>query len=131
LELANADHLAILGAIWAAETRQAQNTRYRDLVMAVPSGDRHELSPRARCLYRTLRSAELAGLDPAEAAGSAIGSGDLAGARDIASVIDARIRQRVYPLLPPAARPLGTPSCPAGGPGWRLLWTDGRTSQYR
>jgi hypothetical protein len=31
---------------------------------------------------------------------SAIASRDLAGARDIASVVDTRIRQRVYPLLP-------------------------------
>jgi AAA domain/TrwC relaxase len=99
--LANADHLAVLGAIWAGETRQAQDTRYRDLVTAaLPPGYRHELSPQARWLYRTLRSAELAGLDPAEVARSAIESRDLAGARDIAAVIDTRIRQRVYPLLP-------------------------------
>jgi hypothetical protein len=99
--LANADHLAILGAIWAAETRQAHDTRYRNLVMAaLPPGYRQELSPQARWLYRTLRSAELAGLDPAEVARSAIASRDLAGARDIAAVIDARIRQRLYPLLP-------------------------------
>jgi hypothetical protein len=99
--LANADHLAVLGAIWAAETRQARDTRYRDLVMAaLPPGYRHEVSHQARWLYRTLRSAELAGLDPAEVARSAIESRDLAGARDIAAVIDARIRQRVYPLLP-------------------------------
>src|SRR6202042_1123715 len=31
---------------------------------------------------------------------TAITSQDLAGARDITSVIDARIRERVYPLLP-------------------------------
>jgi hypothetical protein len=99
--LANADHLAILGAIWAAETRHAHDTRYRGLVMAaLPPGYRQELSPQARWLYRTLRSAELAGLDPAEVARSAIESRDLAGARDIAAVIDARIRQRTYPLLP-------------------------------
>jgi hypothetical protein len=99
--LANADHLAILGAIWAAEARQAHHTRYRDLVMAaLPDEYRQELSHQARWLYRTLRSAELAGLDPAEVARSAIASRDLAGARDIASVIDARIRQRVHPLLP-------------------------------
>jgi hypothetical protein len=67
---------------------------------ALPPGYRQELSHQARWLYRTLRSAELAGLDPAEVARSAIASRDLAGARDIASVIDARIRQRVYPLLP-------------------------------
>jgi len=99
--LANADHLAVLGAIWAAETRQAHDTRYRDLVMAaLPPGYRQELSHQARWLYRTLRSAELAGLDPAEVARSVITSRDLAGARDIASVIDARIRQCIYPLLP-------------------------------
>ena len=99
--LANADHLAVLGAIWAAETKDAQDTRYRDLVMAaLPEEYRQELSPQARWLYRTLRSAELAGLDPAEVTRSAIASRDLAGARDIAAVIDARIRQRIYPLLP-------------------------------
>ena len=99
--LANADHLAILGAIWAAETKDAQDTRYRDLVMAaLPEEYRQDLSSQARWLYRTLRSAELAGLDPAEVARSAIESRDLAGARDVAAVIDARIRQRVYPLLP-------------------------------
>jgi hypothetical protein len=99
--LANADHLAILGAIWAAETKHAHDTRYRDLVMAaLPPGYRQELSHQARWLYRTLRSAELADLDPAEVTRSAIASRHLAGARDIASVIDARIRQQVYPLLP-------------------------------
>jgi hypothetical protein len=99
--LASADHLAVLGAIWAAETRSAHDTRYRDLVMAaLPEQYRQELSHQARWLYRTLRSAELAGLHPAEVARTAIASRDLTGARDIASVIDARIRQRIYPLLP-------------------------------
>ena len=41
-----------------------------------------------------------AGLDPAEIITSAIDSRDLAGSRDIAAVIDARIRERVDPLLP-------------------------------
>ncbi len=37
--LANADHLAILDAIWAAETRPARHDRYRELVMAaLPPG---------------------------------------------------------------------------------------------
>ena len=67
---------------------------------ALPPSYRHELSHQARWLFQTLRAAELAGLDPAEVIRSAIESRDLAGARDIASVIDARIRQRVHPLLP-------------------------------
>jgi hypothetical protein len=103
--LSNADHLAILNAQWAAETRHAQDSWYRALLAAaLPPAYRQELSPQARRLFRTLRVAELAGLDPAEVIRSAIDSRDLTGARDIASVIDARIRPRVYPLLP---RPQG------------------------
>jgi hypothetical protein len=99
--LADADHLAVLHAIWTAETRDARHNRYRDLVMAeLPPGHRGELSHRARWLYRTLHAAELAGLDPAEVIRTAITSRDLAGSRDIAAVVDARIRQRVDPLLP-------------------------------
>jgi hypothetical protein len=99
--LASADHLAVLNAIWTAETHQARNDHYRQLVMAaLPPGYQRELSHRARWLFRTLRAAELAGLDPAEVIRSAIVSQDLAGARDVASVIDARIRPRAYPLIP-------------------------------
>ncbi len=67
---------------------------------ALPVEYRQELSAQSTWLYRTLRSAELAGLDPGEVARSAIDTRDLAGARDVAAVIDARIRSRVYPLLP-------------------------------
>ena len=99
--LANADHLGILHAIWAAETRGAREARYRELVMAtLPAGHRQPLSHRARWLFRTLHAAELAGLDPAEVTRTAIASRDLAGARDISAVLDARIRPRVDPLLP-------------------------------
>jgi AAA domain len=99
--LANADHLGILNAIWAAETRGARDDRYRQLVMAaLPPGYRRELSHRAKWLFRTLQAAEMAGLDPGEVARTAIESQDLAGSRDVASVIDARIRQRICPLLP-------------------------------
>ena len=104
--LANADHLGVLHAIWAAETRGGREDRYRELVMAaLPVGYREPLSHQARWLLRTLHAAELAGLDPAEVTRTAIASRDLAGARDIASVLDARIRPRVDPLLP---QPQGT-----------------------
>ena len=99
--LANADHLGILNTIWAAETRGAREDRYRELVMAaLPADHRQPLSHQSRWLFRTLHAAELAGLDPAEVTRTAIAARDLAGARDIASVLDVRIRQRVYPLLP-------------------------------
>ncbi len=99
--LADADHLATLHAIWTAETTAARHDRYRDLVLAaLPPGHRQPLSHQARWLFRTLDAAELAGLDPAEVMLTAIASRDLAGTRDIASVLDARIRLRIDPLLP-------------------------------
>jgi hypothetical protein len=110
--LANADHLGILNAIWAAETRGSRYDRYRQLVMAaLPSGYRRELSPQARWLFRTLRAAESAGLDPGEVARTAIASQDLAGARDIASAIDARIN--LLPSLDWSGR-CSPPWCGAG-----------------
>ena len=99
--LAEADHLAILHAIWAAETQAARHDRYRALVTAaLPPGHRQPLSHQARWLFRTLHAAELAGLDPAEVIRTAITSRDLAGSRDIAAVLDARIRPRIDQLLP-------------------------------
>ena len=122
--LANADHLAALHAIWTAETKGARHDRYRELVMAaLPPGHRQPLSHQARWLFRTLHAAELAGLDPAEVIGAAVAERDLAGARDIASVLDARIRECVDPLLPQPQGPWAerVPSCrtPSAGPTWR------------
>jgi AAA domain-containing protein/TrwC relaxase len=105
-KLANADHLAALHAIWTAETRDARHDRYRDLVMASLSPSyRQPLSPQARWLFRTLQEAELAGLDPAEVLRTAVAFRSLAGTRDVASVLDARIRPRAYPLLPQSRGP--------------------------
>ena len=99
--MANADHLATLHAIWTAETTAARHDRYRDLVAAaLPPGHRQPLSHQARWLFRTLHAAELAGLDADAVIRTAIASRDLAGARDIAAVLDARIRPRIDPLVP-------------------------------
>ena len=104
--LANADHLGVLHAIWTAETTAARHDRYRELVTAaLPPGHRQPLSYQARWLFRTLHAAELAGLDPAEVIRTAIAARDLTGARDIAAVIDARIRPRVHPLSPQPQSP--------------------------
>ena len=65
--LAGADHLAILNAIWTAETTPAREQRYHDLLMtSLPPGYRSEPGHQARWLWRTLRAAELAGLDAAQ-----------------------------------------------------------------
>ena len=99
--LANADHLAILHAIWTAETTPAREQRYQDLLAAgLPPGYRASPGHQAKWLWRTLRAAELAGLDPAQVLADAIAERDLAGARDIAAVIDARLRHRLGSLVP-------------------------------
>ena len=99
--LSNADHLAILHAIWTAETTPAREQRYRKLFMdALPPGYQQEPSHQAKWLWRTMRAAELAGLDPGQALAAAISERPLTGARDVPSVIDARLRHRVGPLVP-------------------------------
>jgi len=99
--LADADHLAVLHAIWTAETTPARNQHYRDLLMnALPPGHRAEPGHQARWLWRTLRGAELGGLDPARVLAEAIAARDLAGSRDVPSVIDARIRCRLGSVVP-------------------------------
>jgi conjugative relaxase-like TrwC/TraI family protein len=104
--LADADHLAILHAIWTAETTPAREQRYRDLLLAaLPPGHRAEPGHQARWLWRTLRAAELAGLNPARALAEAIAERDLAGSRDIPAVIDARLRHRLGSLVPLPSRP--------------------------
>ena len=104
--LADADHLAILHAIWAAETTPARDQHYRDLLMnTLPPGYRREPGHQAKWLWRTLRAAELAGLDPAGVLAGAIAERDLAGSRDIAAVLDARIRHRLGTLVPLPPRP--------------------------
>jgi hypothetical protein len=68
-------------------------------------GYRREPSHQAKWLWRTVHAAEMAGLDPGQVLADAIGERDLAGARDIASVIDARIRYRTGSLVPLPAGP--------------------------
>ena len=99
--LSDADHLALLHAIWAAETTPARHQRYQDLlIQAPPPGYRTPPGHQARWLWRTLRAAELAGLNPRQLLADAIGERDLAGARDIPAVLDNRLRHRLGSLVP-------------------------------
>ena len=62
--LTSADHLAILNAIWTDQTAQAREQRYKDLLAAsLPPGYRRQPGHQAKWLWRTMRAAELAGLD--------------------------------------------------------------------
>ena len=65
--LANADHLAILNAIWTAETRKPRTTATATWSWPRSRPATARTCPtRPRWLFRTLRTAELAGLDPAD-----------------------------------------------------------------
>ena len=123
--LADADHLALLHAIWTAETTAAREQHYRDLLMnALPPGHRAEPGHQARWLWRTLRAAELAGLDPARVLAEAIAERDLAGSRDIPSVIDARLRHRLGSLVPLPSGPWSAQVPAIADPGRRAYVTE-------
>jgi hypothetical protein len=101
--LANADHLAALDAIWHGETAGVLRDRYRQLVAGhLPEGtDLARLdTPQATWLWRTLRQAEAAGMDARAVVQRAVEGRSLEGIRDLPSVIDARIRREAGPMLP-------------------------------
>ena len=104
--LTSADHLAILHAIWTGQTAPAREQRYQDLLAAsLPPGYRRQPGHQAKWLWRTMRAAELAGLDAGAVLAAAIAERDLAGARDAAAVLDARLRHRLGSLVPLPAGP--------------------------
>jgi hypothetical protein len=66
-----------------------------------------------------MKAAELAGLDAAQVTQTAVRSRSLDGTRDVASVLDARLRAMAEPLVPLPLRALGpVPE----EPGERLDW---------
>ena len=80
---------------------QTHNQHYRDLLANVlPPGHRAEPGHQARWLWRTLRTAELVGLDPARVLAKAVAERDLAGSRGVPAVIDARIHYRLGSVVP-------------------------------
>ena len=104
--LTDADHLALLHAIWTDQTASAREQRYRDLLMsALAPEHRREPGHQARWLWRTLRAVELADLDLGQVLAAAIGERDPAGARDLVAVIDARLRYRIRAVVPAPAGP--------------------------
>jgi len=106
--LANADHLAALHAIWQGETTHLSVARYRQAIHdALPA--EHAADPldsaQATWLWRTLRTAEATGLDVRDLVRQAIEDRSLTGARDLAAVIDARIRKGDPAMIPAAWGP--------------------------
>ena len=76
------------------------------MVDALPEGYRQDdLGPQATWLYRTLRAAEMAGLDARDVIHAAVDARDLAGSRNVAAVLDARMRKITGPLVPIPGKP--------------------------
>jgi len=105
-ELSRADHLGALGAIWDDITRRAQTIRFENVLSNLMPADlaAQALDDRAcTWLWRTLREAEAAGLDSGEVLRQAVAARNMDGARDVARVLDARVRRMlgsVQPQLP-------------------------------
>jgi conjugative relaxase-like TrwC/TraI family protein len=122
--LANADHLAVLNAVWLGETSALTTRRYRACVAAaLPAGhDPAELdTPHATWLWRTLRAAEAAGYDADDVVRQAVDARSLAGARSLAAVIDARIRRDLGPATPSPLRAWSEQVPECGGEKQRYL----------
>jgi hypothetical protein len=108
--LANADHLGRLATIWDAETSSLTTSRYERLLRTQLPADLQDtqLSGTATWLWRSLRAAEAAGLAAEDVLAQAITAKPLTGARDLAAVIDARIREQTAGLIPQPAGPWST-----------------------
>jgi hypothetical protein len=102
--MSDADHLGALHAIWLDQCRAEAYSRYVQAVRdhAGPSEAEEILKDTDR-LWRTVRSAELAGLDGANVIRAAITGRPFTGARSYSAVLDARIRAMTGEL-PPRAR---------------------------
>ena len=97
-ELSNADHLGVLGPIWYDLTRREQATRFTAALRDALPGPLAESAlddPACTWLWRSLRQAEATGLDGPDVLREAIAARSLADARDIARVLDARVRRMI------------------------------------
>ena len=102
-ELANADHLGVLGAIWYDLTRRSQTVRFETSLrdtLPPAEADAALADPACTWLWRSLREAESAGLDAGEVLRDAVAVSSLTGAQHVARVIDARVRRMLDGRVP-------------------------------
>jgi hypothetical protein len=99
--LSDADHLGALHAVWLDQCRAEAYGRYAQAVRdhAAP-GDAEQILNDTGRLWRTVHSAELAGLNGAEVIRDAIVNRPFMGARSYSAVLDARIREHTGSLPP-------------------------------
>jgi hypothetical protein len=102
-ELSRADHLGVLGGIWDDLAHRTQHDRFeRALRNALPENRAQSAAddPASTWLWRSLREAELAGLDGGDVLREAVESRSMSGARDVARVLDSRVRRRLDGVQP-------------------------------
>lgn len=100
--LANADHLGILHTYWQQETIATRKTVYIALARELLPGQYQDAAsaPTSEWLYRSLRQAEICGLDPRQLLDRAVSAGGLSSARDVASVLNHRIGGYIAGMAP-------------------------------
>ena len=102
-ELANADHMGVLGSIWYDLVRQSQAARFEaSLRDALPPADAEVAlaDPACAWLWRSLREAESAGLAAGPVLRAAVAVSSLRGSRYMVRVIDARVRRMLDDRIP-------------------------------
>jgi conjugative relaxase-like TrwC/TraI family protein len=102
-ELSRADHLGVLGGIWDDLVRRNQHARFEQALRSVLPSDLARGAvddPACTWLWRSLREAELAGLDGGDVLREAVESRSMTGTRDVARVLDSRVRRRLVGVLP-------------------------------
>jgi conjugative relaxase-like TrwC/TraI family protein len=98
----DADHLGALHAIWTDQCRAEAHARFARAVSEHASAaDAAVVLKDTDVLWRTVRAAELAGLDGGQVIRAAIEGRSFTGARSCSAVLDARIRKTTG-HLPPA-----------------------------
>jgi conjugative relaxase-like TrwC/TraI family protein len=115
--LSNADHLGALHAIWMDHCRVEAYGRYAKAVRDhVGPADAEELLKGTDQMWRTVRTAELAGLDGATVIREAVLGRPFTGARSHSAVLAARIREKTE-NLPPQVRDSWSASLPTFADG--------------
>jgi AAA domain len=102
--LSDADHLAVLHAIWMDHCRADAHARYERAVREhADRADAQQILKDTDRLWRTVQCAESAGLDGPQVIRDAIAGRPFTGVRSHSAVLDARIREATG-QLPPTVR---------------------------
>jgi hypothetical protein len=115
-ELANADHLGILGARWNDLAGRADRERHERMVLAAIPGEFHDQVREAMTwISRSLTTAELFGLDPQEVIRMATAR-PLQGLEHAGKGLQARLAKMTDALVPRPERPFSERVPEAGDP---------------